>query len=84
MQQRNDLSMPDLPIGGIVYVEALSAMGFCQSNGFGNVPLPFSEIVAACPWADEQDRHLLRQMSAAFVSGLAMTDPLARPPYEGG
>jgi len=81
-KQRNDLGLPELPHGSELYVEALEVMGFYQSNGWGPVPLPFSEIVAACPWVDERDRRLMRSMSEAFVSGTQMTDPLARPPFE--
>lgn len=75
--------LPTIPEGGEIYVSALEAMGRCAGNGFGPVPLPYQEIAACAPWADERDRHVIRSMSQAYVSGLLSgRDPLAIPPID--
>lgn len=75
--------LPDIPDGGDIYVTAFEALGRNVGYGFGPVALPYQEIAAGAPWADERDRHLIRSMSQAYISGIKLgTDPLAIPPMD--
>lgn len=54
-------------------IDVLAEMGWCQSGGWGPIPLSATEIAAWCdgmgealtPW----EFSMIRRMSAAFVSG---------------
>ena len=74
--------LPPLPPGGQLYVEALRRLGFIDQNGMGSSALTYTEITNGCPWADQRDRDVICGMSAAYLSGLKMTDPFAKSPIE--
>lgn len=76
--------LPPLPDVTGHMVAAFEAMGRAFQTGMGRVPLPFAEIAAAAPWADEGERHLLRDMSREYLIGMAIgTDGLGKAPWEG-
>ncbi|MEM7778201.1 MAG: hypothetical protein AAF732_21665 [Pseudomonadota bacterium] len=76
------VSLPDLPPGGRLYADAIERLGFLNQSGIESSALTFTEIVHGCPWADETDRNVIKQMSAAYLSGLKMTDPFAISPMD--
>ncbi len=85
MQQRGArIELPPLPVGADVYLSEFLALGIFHYTGFGPVPLPFTEIAAAMPWANARERHLIRSMSVAYLKGREIgDDDFGIPPWVG-
>ena len=63
-------------------MDAIDRLGFLNQSGIESSALTFTEIVHGCPWADETDRNVIKEMSVAYISGLEMTDPFAISPVD--
>lgn len=47
------------------------------------VALPYAEIAAGAPWADQRERKLIRSMSRAYLDGRKVgDDPFGIPPSD--
>ncbi|MEL6170498.1 MAG: hypothetical protein AAFR02_00595 [Pseudomonadota bacterium] len=76
------VDLPDIPAGGEIYVQALKRLGFLDQSSMQSTALSYTEIAHGCPWATEQDRHIIRSMSAAYLRGVTTTNPFGRSPIE--
>lgn len=76
--------MPPLPAETEPLFNAFLELGMVLPLGMGMAPLPYTEIAAGVPWADEQERAALRAMSRAYLEGQTVgQDPFGVPPWGG-
>lgn len=84
---KQDLDLPTIRAGEH-YLVAFSEMGRCSIGGMGGlIAMPWAEINAYSfghpTIVDHSDRHILRDMSAAYVGGLTLgANALAISPME--
>jgi hypothetical protein len=71
---------------GEYLVEAWDVLGRVERTpGVGSSPLRFTEIVAAHPWTNTEERRALREMSEAYMEGVTIgEDVLGIPPWSPG
>lgn len=75
--------MPDIPDGGLIYIEDLMDIGFGTSNGFGLQALSYSDLkdwadikrIELEPWEADLLHALSRHYSAQY------NDPKADSPF---
>lgn len=83
--ERGGVDLPEVNPAAQYLLEAYLSMGPTYNIGMGPTPLPFAEIAAAAPWADKIERHTIREMSVAYLRGLAVgRDPFGKHPEEWG
>lgn len=75
-------TLPDLPPGAELFIEALDTLGYADQTGMSLTPLMFTEIAHGAPWASHQDRLLIRKMSRAYCVGVNLTSPFSMSPME--
>ncbi len=73
--------LPEVHPAASDYLALFTRVGPAHSSGMGLSPVAYSEIAIAAPWASEAERHLIREMSAAYLEGISLgEDPFGIHP----